>query len=141
MTTTEIQNEIIEEFSLFDNKNDQYNYIIDLGKSLETMEESKKVDENIIKGCQSKVWLATDLADDKFIQFKADSDAIMVKGLVFMLVRILSNRTPQEILDTELFFMEKVGLNQMLSMTRSNGLASMIKQMKLYALAYQAKLG
>ncbi len=104
------------------------------------MEESKKVDENIIKGCQSKVWLSTDLADDKLIQFKADSDAILVKGLVFMLVRILSNRTPQEILDTDLFFMEKIGLNQMLSMTRSNGLASMIKQMKMYALAYQAKL-
>ena len=140
MTANEIQQEIVEEFSLFENKNDKYNYIIELGKSLEPLVEQYKIDENIIKGCQSKVWLITDVEGDKII-FKGDSDAILVKGLVQMLIRILSNKTPDEIINTDLTFVKSIGLNQMLSMTRSNGLASMIKQMKMYALAYKAKLG
>lgn len=140
MTTNEIQQEIVEEFSLFENKNDKYNYIIELGKGLGSIEDAYKIDENLIKGCQSKVWLITDVEDDKIV-FKGDSDAILVKGLVQMLIRILSGKTPDEIINTELSFIKEIGLNQMLSMTRSNGLVSMVKQMKMYALAYKAKLG
>lgn len=140
MTTNEIQKEIVEEFSIFENKNDQYNYIIELGKSLSKLDEVYKLDSNLIKGCQSKVWLTTDVEDGKII-FNGDSDAILVKGLVQMLIRILSGKSPDEIIETDLFFIKDIGLNQMLSMTRSNGLVSMVKQMKMYALAYKAKLG
>lgn len=140
MTTNEIQQEIVEEFSLFEDKNDKYNYIIELGKGLGTLDDQFKIDENIIKGCQSNVWLITDVEDGKIV-FKGDSDAILVKGLVHMLIRILSYKTPDEIIGTDLSFINEIGLNQMLSMTRSNGLVSMVKQMKLYALAYKAKLG
>lgn len=140
MTTNEIQQEIVEEFLLFENKNDKYNYIIELGKDLAPLEEQYKIDENLIKGCQSKVWLITDVDDHGHIIFKGDSDAILVKGLVKMLIRVLSGKKPDEIIDTELSFIKEIGLNQMLSMTRSNGLVSMVKQMKLYALAYKAKL-
>lgn len=140
MTTNEIQQEIVEEFSLFENKNDKYNYIIELGKSLPTLAGQYKIDENLIKGCQSKVWLITDVEDGAIV-FKGDSDAILVKGLVQMLIRVLSGKTPDEIINTELSFIQEIGLNQMLSMTRSNGLVSMVKQMKIYALAYKAKLG
>lgn len=139
MTTKEIQEEIVEEFSLFDNKNDQYNYIIEMGKGLSGLDAAHKTDDNIIKGCQSKVWLHTGFEEDKIVYY-ADSDALIVRGLVSMLVRVLSNRSPEEVLDTELFFIKEIGLDQMLSMTRSNGLSSMIKQMKLYALAYKAKM-
>ena len=140
MTTNEIQQEIVEEFSLFENKNDKYNYIIDIGKSLSGLDDVYKLDSNLIKGCQSKVWLITDVEDGKII-FDGDSDAILVKGLVQMLIRILSGKSPDEIIETDLFFIKEIGLNQMLSMTRSNGLVSMVKQMKMYALAYKAKLG
>jgi len=140
MTTNEIQKEIVEEFSLFENKNDQYNYIIELGKSLPKLDDTYKLDTNLIKGCQSNVWLTTDVEEGKII-FSGDSDAILVKGLVQMLIRVLSGKSPDEIIETDLFFIKEVGLNQMLSMTRSNGLVSMVKQMKMYALAYKAKLG
>ena len=110
-----------------------------MGKSLKALGDEVKVDGNIIKGCQSKVWLTTDTEGDKVI-FKADSDAILVKGLVFMLIRVLSNQKPDDIINADLSFMKEIGLDQMLSMTRSNGLAAMIKQMKMYAIAYKAKL-
>lgn len=139
MTVTDIQNEIVEEFSLFDNKNDKYNYIIEMGKTLEPLNSEHKVDSNLIKGCQSKVWLHPELEGDK-IRFDADSDALIVRGIVSLLVRILSEKKPDEIINTDLFFIKDIGLDQMLSMTRSNGLMAMVKQMKLYALAYKAKM-
>lgn len=139
MTIKEIQDEIIEEFELFDDWTDKYAYIIELGKKLQTLDDQYKTDQNIIKGCQSRVWLQPSLEDNKII-FDADSDAIIVKGIVFMLIRILSNHSPKDILDAELYFIEKIGLTQHLSPTRSNGLLAMIKQMKFYALAYKSKL-
>lgn len=138
MKITDIQDEIIEEFSLFDNKNDSYTYLIELGKKLSDLPEKYRSDENIIKGCQSKVWLVAEMETDK-IRYFADSDSTLVKGIVSLLVRILSEQTPQAILDAELYFIDQIGLKQMLSMNRSNGLASMIKQIKFYALAFSAK--
>jgi cysteine desulfuration protein SufE len=138
MTIQQVQDEIIEEFELFDNQNDKYNYIIEMGKKLPALNEAYKLDENLIKGCQSKVWLHTEWEEGK-IQYCADSDALIVRGLVSLMVRVLSNRTPQEIMEADLYFVKKIGLDQMLSMTRSNGLSSMIKQMKFYALAYQSR--
>ncbi len=138
MTINEIQDEIIEEFSLFDNRNDQYAYIIELGKKLAQLPESLKTEENIVKGCQSKVWLQPGFEEGK-VQFQADSDSTLVKGLVGLLVRVLSDRIPEEINNAELYFVDKIGLREMLSMNRSNGLSAMIKQMRLYAIAYQAK--
>jgi cysteine desulfuration protein SufE len=138
MTISEVQQDIVDTFSLFDNKNDQYNYIVELGRELPPLEEAHRIDGNLIKGCQSKVWLHTEWADGR-VRYLADSDALIVRGLVGMLVRVLSDRTPEEILSADLFFIKGIGLDQMLSMNRSNGLASMVKQMKLYALAYQAK--
>ncbi|AOW20979.1 SufE family protein [Urechidicola croceus] len=139
MTIKEIQEEIIDEFSLFDDWMQRYEYIIDLGKSLDLIVEDKKIDENIIKGCQSKVWLAADFNDDT-ISFTADSDAILTKGIVALLLRVFSNQTPQDILDADTNFINEIGLKEHLSPTRANGLVSMIKKIKLYALGYQSKL-
>lgn len=138
MTINEIQDEIIEEFDLFDDWEGKYEYIIDLGKKLSKLADEYKTEDNIIKGCQSTVWLHAYMNEDKLI-FEADSEAIIVKGLVSMLVKVLTNHTPNEIMNADLYFIEKVGLASHLAQTRSNGLASMVKQMKAYAVAYQAK--
>ncbi len=137
MTINETQDEIIEEFELFDDWEGKYEYIIDLGKKLAPFKEEFKTEDHIIKGCQSRVWLHAELNGDNVV-FTADSDAIIVKGLISMLVKVLSEHTPEEIINADLYFMEKVGLQQHLAQTRSNGLASMLKQMKTYALAFSA---
>jgi cysteine desulfuration protein SufE len=137
MTITEVQDSIIEEFSLFDDWMDKYNLLIDLGKELPVIDPKFKVKDFLIEGCQSKVWLHPDY-DGNIISFTADSDAIITRGIVALLIKVLSNRTPEEILSTELYFIEKIGLRQNLSPTRSNGLLSMVRQMKLYAMAYGA---
>lgn len=134
----EIQDEIVDEFSVFDDWMDKYALLIDLGNSLPPMDERYKTPENLIEGCQSRVWLQADYRDDR-IYFEADSDAIIVKGIVSLLVRVLSGRTPDEILDTQLYFIEKIGLTEHLSPTRSNGLVAMVKQMRMYALAFKVK--
>ena len=139
-TFREIQEEIIEEFSVFDDWMDKYNYLIDLGKSLPQIEEKYKTNEYLISGCQSRVWLHADFENGKVI-FTADSDAIITKGIIGLLVRVLSERKPEEIMETDLFFIDKIGLKENLTPTRSNGLVSMIKQMKMYALAFNAKQG
>ncbi|MFN8356609.1 MAG: SufE family protein [Spirosomataceae bacterium] len=136
-TINEIQDEIIEEFELFDDWADKYEYIIDLGKKLKGLPEAQKTEENIIKGCQSRVWLNAKLENENLV-FDADSEAVIVKGLVSLLIRVLSGHLPHEILNADLYFLEKVGLQQHLAQTRSNGLASMVKQMKTYALAYDS---
>lgn len=138
MTINESQDEIIEEFELFDDWADKYEYIIDLGKKLKGLPEEQKTEDNIIKGCQSRVWLNARKEDESLL-FDADSEAIIVKGLVNMLIRVLSGHTPQEIAKADLYFMEKIGMSQHLAQTRSNGLASMVKQMKNYAIAYSLK--
>jgi cysteine desulfuration protein SufE len=138
MTINESQDEIIEEFELFDDWADKYEYIIDLGKKLKGLPEEQKTEDNIIKGCQSRVWLNARKDEEKLI-FDADSEAIIVKGLVNMLIRVLSGHTPQEIAKADLYFMDKIGMSQHLAQTRSNGLASMVKQMKNYAIAYSLK--
>lgn len=138
MTINESQDEIIEEFELFDDWADKYEYIIDLGKKLKGLPEEQKTEDNIIKGCQSRVWLNAHKDEQKLV-FEADSEAIIVKGLVNMLIRVLSGHTPQEIAKADLYFMEKIGMSQHLAQTRSNGLASMVKQMKNYAIAYSLK--
>jgi cysteine desulfuration protein SufE len=138
MTINESQDEIIEEFELFDDWADKYEYIIDLGKKLKGLPEEQKTEDNIIKGCQSRVWLNARKENESLI-FDADSEAIIVKGLVNMLIRVLSRHTPQEIAKADLYFMEKIGMSQHLAQTRSNGLASMVKQMKNYAIAYSLK--
>jgi cysteine desulfuration protein SufE len=138
MTINESQDEIIEEFELFDDWADKYEYIIDLGKKLKGLPEEQKTEDNIIKGCQSRVWLNARKEDESLV-FDADSEAIIVKGLVNMLIRVLSGHTPQEIAKADLYFMEKIGMSQHLAQTRSNGLASMVKQMKNYAIAYSLK--
>jgi cysteine desulfuration protein SufE len=137
-TIQETEDEIVDEFSLFDNWEDKYEYIIDLGKKLQPLNPQFKVQENKIKGCQSQVWLVADEHDGR-IYFKADSDAVIVRGLVSMLIRVLSGHTPQEIIDTKLDFINKIGMTTHLAQTRSNGLLSMVKQMKNYALAYKLK--
>ena len=139
MTIKEIQEEIIDEFSMFDDWMERYEYIIELGKSLPLIDETFKKDENLIVGCQSKVWLHSEIRDQK-INFTADSDAILTKGIVAILLRVFNEQTPAAILDADLFFIDKVGLKEHLSPTRANGLVSMIKQIKLYALAFQSKL-
>ena len=136
---TNIENEIIEEFELFENWEDKYQFIIDLGKELKHLNEELKTEDRIIKGCQSRVWLYSKLIDNK-IHFEADSDAIITKGIVALLIRVLSNQTPDEIINTELEFINKIGLKEHLSPTRANGLVSMIKQMKLDALALKSKV-
>ena len=138
-TIQETEEEIVEEFALFDNWEDKYEYIIDLGKKLEPLDAKFKIDENKIKGCQSQVWLTADEKEGR-IYFKADSDAVIVRGLVSMLIRVLSGHTAKEILDAKLEFIDRIGMKNHLAQTRSNGLLSMVKQMKHYALAYSAKL-
>ena len=139
-TINNVQDEIIEEFSGLDDWMDKYAYIIELGNAVEPLEEKYKTPDNIIEGCQSRVWLVADQDGDK-VTFRADSDAIIVKGLISLLIRVLSGNSPQEILDADLYFMKEIGLQEHLSPTRSNGLLAMIKQMRVYALAYKAKLG
>jgi len=138
MDIAAIENEIIEEFDMFEQWDDKYQYIIDLGKSLAPMNEGWKSDERLIKGCQSRVWLFSELQEGNVI-FHADSDAIITKGVVALLVRVLSGHTAKEIVDAPLTFIDKIGLKQHLSPTRANGLVSMVKQMKLDALALSAK--
>jgi len=138
MTIDELQNEIIEEFSLYDDWMDKYQYLIDLSKGLPAIEEKYKVSQNTIKGCQSNVWLNAEMQDGKVI-FTADSDALITKGIVTMLITVLSGHTPTEILESDLYFIDAIGLKENLSPTRSNGLVSMIKQMKAYATAFQYK--
>ena len=137
-TINEIQDEIIDEFEGFEDWMDKYSLIMDMASTLSPLDEEYKNDQNLIEGCQSRVWLQADYVDGKII-FKADSDALIVKGIVAMLINTLSGHSPKEILESDLFFIEKIGLKENLSPTRSNGLASMVKQMKLYALAYETK--
>lgn len=137
MTIAENEAEIIDNFSLFDEWEEKYEYVIDLGKKLAPLDEKFKVEENIIKGCQSTVWLIAEYKDGK-VYYKADSDAIIVKGLVSMLIEVLSGQAPQDILDAQLDFINSIGMMSHLAPTRSNGLRAMIKQMKHYALAFSA---
>ncbi|MBN2813488.1 MAG: SufE family protein [Bacteroidales bacterium] len=137
-TIHDIQEEIVSEFEAFDDWMDKYNYLIELSRDLPAIDTRYKVTENLINGCQSKVWLNGEY-ENGIIRFTADSDAIITKGIVSLLIRVLSDRTPKEIIDADLEFIDRIGLRQNLSPTRSNGLLSMIKQMKLYALAYQAR--
>ena len=137
-TINEIQEEIIEEFSGFEDWMDKYSLIMDMASSLEPLDEEYKNDSNLIEGCQSRVWLQADFVDGNIV-FKGDSDALIVKGIVAMLINTLSGHSPKEILESDLYFIEKIGLKENLSPTRSNGLASMVKQMKLYALAFETK--
>ena len=139
MTINEIQDEIIEEFSGFDDWMDKYQLLIDLGNEQEPLEEKYKTEQNLIDGCQSRVWLQADMEDDGTLYFKAESDALIVKGIVALLIRVLSGHTPQEILDADLYFIEEIGLKEHLSPTRSNGLVAMVKQMRSYALAFSIK--
>ena len=134
----EIEIEIVEEFGMFDNWIDKYDYLIGLGRSLEEIDQRFKTKENLISGCQSQVWLHAE-NENNIIQYWADSDAIMTKGIVALLIRVLSNQKGQDIIDAKLEFIEKIGLDEQLSQTRANGLKSMIKQMKIYALAYNSK--
>lgn len=139
MTIEAIQNDIIEEFSMFDDWMERYEYMIELGKSLPLIKDQYKIDENTIKGCQSKVWLHADLESDKIV-FTADSDAIITKGIIAILIRAFSNQTPKDIIAANTDFIDSIGLKDHLSPTRANGLVSMIKQLKLYALAYQTQV-
>ena len=138
MTINELQNNVIEEFADFDDWMDKYALLIDLGNSLPPLEEKYKTESNLIEGCQSRVWLQADYVDGKIL-YKGESDAVIVKGIVSLLISILSDHTPQEILDADLYFIEKIGLKEHLSPTRSNGLVAMVKQMRMYALAFRTK--
>jgi len=138
MTINERQDEIIDEFSGFDDWMDKYQLLIDLGNEQPPLDEKYKTEQNLIDGCQSRVWLQADYVDGK-IHFTAESDALIVKGIVALLIRVLSDATPQEILDAELYFIDEIGLKEHLSPTRSNGLLAMVKQMRMYALAFQSK--
>ena len=138
MTINELQNNVIEEFADFDDWMDKYALLIDLGNSLPPLEEKYKTESNLIEGCQSRVWLQADYVDCNIL-FKGESDAVIVKGIVSLLISILSDHTPQEILDADLYFIEKIGLKEHLSPTRSNGLVAMVKQMRMYALAFRTK--
>lgn len=139
-TINEIQDSIIEEFSDFEDWLDRYQLLIDLGNEQEPLPEEYKTDNNLIEGCQSRVWLQADFVDGKVL-FRAESDALIVKGIVSLLIKVYSERTPDEILESEPYFVEAIGLKEHLSPTRSNGLVAMIKQMRLYALAFKAKMG
>ena len=138
MTINEAQDEIIGEFSVFDEWLDKYEYLIELSGSLPAIGEEHRNEQFLIRGCQSRVWVDAELRDGKFF-FTADIDAIITKGIIALLIRVLSGRTPQEIVDSDLYFIDRIGLRENLSPTRANGLLAMIKQMKLYALAYQNK--
>ncbi|MDA9276817.1 SufE family protein [Flavobacteriaceae bacterium] len=139
MTIKAIQEELIEEFAMFDDWMQRYEYMIDLGKSLPLIDKQNKTDDRVIKGCQSKVWLDAELKGDKMV-FSADSDAIITKGIIAILIRTFNNQTPSAILNSNTDFIDQIGLKEHLSATRANGLTSMIKKLKLYATAYQAKL-
>ncbi|MBD8347177.1 MULTISPECIES: SufE family protein [unclassified Dysgonomonas] len=134
----DIQDEIIEEFSIFEDWMDKYAYLIELGNSLEPLDEKYKVELNLIEGCQSRVWLQAE-CENGIVTFKAESDAVIVKGIIALLIRVLTNHTPDEIINADLYFINKIGLNEHLSPTRSNGLVSMVKQMRFYAMAFKAK--
>ncbi len=138
MTINELQDSVIEEFSAFDDWMDKYALLIDLGNSLPPLAEKYKTESNLIEGCQSRVWLQADYEAGKIL-FKGESDAVIVKGIVSLLINVLSGHTPQEILDTDLYFIERIGLKEHLSPTRSNGLVAMVKQMRMYALAFRSK--
>lgn len=137
-TINELQDEVIEEFSDFDDWMDKYQLLIDLGNEQEPLDEKYKTEQNLIDGCQSRVWLQADLVDGKVI-FQAESDALIVKGIITLLIKVVSGHTPDEILDSDLYFIEKIGLKEHLSPTRSNGLLAIVKQMRMYALAFKAK--
>ena len=137
-TINEVQDEIIEEVSSFDDWMDKYQLLIDMGSGQEPLPEEYKTEQNLIDGCQSRVWLQADYREGRVV-FRAESDALIVKGIVDLLVRVLSGHTPQEILDADLYFIDRIGLKEHLSPTRSNGLVAMLKQMKMYALAFKAK--
>lgn len=138
MSINEIQDEVIEEFSAFDDWMDKYALLIDLGNTLPPLDEKYKTESNLIEGCQSRVWLQADYIDGK-VHFQGESDAVIAKGIVSLLIRVLSDHTPDEILHADLYFIDKVGLSEHLSPTRSNGLVAMVKQMRMYALAFKAK--
>lgn len=140
MSINEIQDEIIEEFQDFDDWMDRYQLLIDMGSDQPELPVQYKTEQNLIDGCQSRVWLQADMVDGK-VQFQAESDALIVKGIVALLVRVLNNQTPQNILDADLYFIEQIGLREHLSPTRSNGLLAMLKQMKMYALVFSQKAG
>lgn len=140
MTINEIQDQIVDDFSAFDDWMDKYQMIIEMGNNLEPLEEKYKTPQNLIEGCQSRVWLQADYDEtSQTIHFKGDSDAVIVKGLVSLVIQVLSDHTPDEILEADLYFIEQIGLKENLSPTRSNGFLSMIKQMRIYALAFKAK--
>ena len=139
MTIQDIQEEIIDEFSMFEDWEERYQYMIDLGKTLPLIEDQFKTDEYIIKGCQSKVWIHAEMKDGKLL-FTADSDAIITKGIIAILIRVFSNQSPQDIINANMDFIDEIGLKEHLSPTRANGLVSMIKQIKMYAIAYQTQL-
>jgi len=136
MEIINIQNEIIDEFSIFEDWMQRYEYMIELGKSIDLIDPKKKIDSNLIKGCQSKLWLDAELNNNNKLIFKADSEAIITKGIAAILLRVFSNQTPKDILDANIDFIDKIGLKEHLSPTRANGLVSMLKQIKYYALAY-----
>ena len=138
MEINQIQDEIIEEFSSFDDWMDRYSLLIEYGNELEPLDEAAKTDQNLIDGCQSKVWFTADIQDGKMV-YQGDSDAILVKGIVALLIRVLSGHSPKEIVESELYFIDEISLREHLSPTRSNGLNAMLKQMRLFALAYQAQ--
>ena len=140
MTIKEIQEEIIDEFSMFEDWMERYEYIIDLGKSLDLIDDTYKKEENLIKGCQSKVWLHSELKNNKLF-FTAESDAILTKGIVALLLRVFNDQTPADVIAADMSFIDQIELKEHLSPTRANGLVSMIKQIKLYALALQSKVG
>ena len=137
-TINELQDEVVAEFSDFDDWMDKYQTLIDLGNDLEPLDDKYKTEQNLIDGCQSRVWLQCDMVDGRLV-FTADSDALIVKGIIALLIQVLSNHTPKEILDADLYFIDKIGLREHLSPTRSNGLLAMVKQIKAYALAYEVK--
>ena len=139
MTINEIQKDIIDEFSMFEDWEERYQYMIDLGKTLPLIHEQYKTEDNIIKGCQSKVWVHAEMENDKVI-FTADSDAIITKGIIAILIRVFSNQRPKDIIEANTDFIDEIGLKEHLSPTRANGLVSMIKQLKMYAIAYQTQL-
>lgn len=139
MTINELQDEVVEEFSEFTDWMDKYQMLIDLGNELEPLDEQYKTESNLIDGCQSRVWLQCDEKDGRLI-FTADSDALIVKGIIALLIRVVSNHTPKEIIDADLYFIDRIGLREHLSPTRANGLLAMTKQMKMYAMVYQSKL-
>ncbi len=139
MTINQIQDEIVDEYSIIDDWMDKYSLLIEEGNSLNNFKEEYRTEQNLIEGCQSRVWLQANWKDNK-IEFVADSDAIIVKGIVSLLLRVVNNRTPDEILENDLYFIDKIGLREHLSPTRSNGLLAMVKQIRLYAVAYKAKM-